>query len=188
MRTRHSRSAVPAWGLGYPRMLRTPNFGTPRVPEVSHWHAMNSGVITDIGKEASIARSGSSDDETQPKFGPQFAPHGKRSPKRAPPRRSRVRPEVGPPPPGDLQVAYVSSHRNECAIGLRGIWHAGRFHRNSRRVRPRGWSDASMDSSNPANGWPGDTLAPQCDCNLRSSRAQFAEGANRVFKRQIDAL
>jgi len=45
-----------------------------------------------------------------------------------------------------------------------------------------------MDSSNPANGWPGDTLHHSAYCNLRSFTSQFAEGANRVFKRQIDAL
>lgn len=90
---------------------------------------MNSGVITDIGKEASVARSGSTDDETKPKFGPYFAPYGRRSPIRATPLRSRVCPGVGPPPLRDLKVAFVLPPRDWRAIGLRGIWRAGRFHR-----------------------------------------------------------
>ena len=123
-------------------------------------HAMNSGLITDIGKEASVARSGSIHDETMPKFGQQFAPYGRRSPTRATPLRSRVCLEAGPPPPWDLRVAFASPFLGERAIGLRGIGRAGRF--------PQ-------------------ALAAGCDCNLHSSRAQFIEGANRVFDRQIDA-
>jgi hypothetical protein len=85
--------------------------------QLAHRHAMNSGLITDIGKEASVARSGSIHDETMPKFGL--------------PRR-----------------------------GLRRRGHRGRF-----RPAP----------------------AARCDCNLHNARAQFIEGANRVFDRQIDA-
>ena len=147
---------------------------------------MNSGVVTEIGKDASIARSGSIDEETTPKSGPPFAPHRRRSPIEATPCRSRVCPKVGPPPLWDLD-GVISATRDECDIGLRGIWRAGRFHLVGRRIRPTGCSDASMDSSNPKIGRPGDTLAAQCDCNLHSSRAQFVEGANRVFDRQIDA-
>jgi len=80
--------------------------------QLAHRHAMNSGLITDIGKEASVARSGSIYDETMPKFG---------------------------------------QHR---------IGRVGRFH---------------------------PPLAARCDCNLHNARAQFVEGANRVFDRQIDA-
>jgi hypothetical protein len=87
----------------------------------AHRHAMNSGLMTDIGKEASVARFGSIHDDTSPKFG---TPSGER------------------------------------AVGRRGTGHAGRFHPDP---------------------------AARCDCNLLSSRAQFIEGANRVFDRQIDA-
>jgi hypothetical protein len=174
MRTYHSRIASPPQGV-------------PEFRQVIRRHAMNSGVVTDIRKEASIARSGSTDDETKPTFGAQFAPHGRRSPVQAAPWCSRVRPGVGPPPRRDLRVAFVSPRRNEPAPGLRGIWRAGRFHGNSRRVWPTQWRDASMDSSNLESGWLEWTLAARCDCNLHSSRAQFVEGANRVFDRQIDA-
>ena len=88
----------------------------------AHRHAMISGLVTDIGKEASVAHSGSIHEETSPKF--------------------------GSPPPG------------ERAIGLRGTGNAGRIQPDPRA---------------------------RCDCNLHSSRAQFIEGANRVFDRQIDA-
>jgi hypothetical protein len=158
----------------------------PGVPEAVRRHAMISGVITDIGKEASIARSRSTDDETRPTFGAQFAP-SRQNPIWAAPRCSRARPGVGPPPHRDLRVASVSSRRDERAIGLRGIWRAGRFQENSRHVRPTQWRDASMDSSHPENTRLADTLAARCDCNLHSSRAQFVEGANRVFDQQIDA-
>ncbi len=80
--------------------------------QLAHRHAMNPGLMTDIGKEASVARSGSIHDETMPKFG-QY-----------------------------------------------GVGRVGHLH--------------------PAS-------AAQCDCNLRNARAQFIEGANRVFDRQIDA-
>jgi hypothetical protein len=184
MRTRHSPSAGPVGArlLPYPGLLPAPALiGTPEAAR----HAMNSGVVTDIGKEASIARSGSTDDETKPTFGAQFAPHGRRSPIRAAPCCSQARPGVGPPPPWDLRVAFVS-RSDERAIDLRGIWHAGGFHGNGRRVRPAQWRDASMDSSHPESGsW--DTHATQCDCNLHSSRAQFVKDANRVFDQQIDA-
>ena len=173
MRTYHSRIAGLAQGL-------------PQLRQVIRRHAMNAGVVTDIRKEASIARSGSIDDETKPTFGTQFAPRGRRSPRQAMPWCSRVRPGVGPPPRRDLSVAFVSPPRDERALGLRGIWRAGRFHGNRRRVWPTQWRDASMDSSNP-EGWPEGALAARCDCILHSSRAQFVGGANRVFDRQIDA-
>ena len=186
MRTRHSPSSGPVGArlLPYPCPLPAPALiGTPEAAR----HAMNSGVVTDIGKEASIARSGSTDDETKPKSGPQFAKHGRRSPIEATPCRNRVCPKVGPPPLRDLN-GVVSPPGDECAAtGLRGIWRAGRFHLISRRVRPTGCSGASMDSSNPEIGWLGDTLAARCDCNLHHSRAQFVGGANRVFDRQTDA-
>jgi hypothetical protein len=153
------------------------------IGQIARRYAMNSGLITDIGKEASVARSGNTDDETKPKVGQQFAPCGRRSPNRATPLRSQVRPEVGPPPPWDLREAFVATLSNEHAIGLRGIWRAGRFRRYCRcesRV-------ASIVAVNPLPGWPGNALAAQCDCNLYSSRAQCIKGANRVFDRQIDA-
>jgi hypothetical protein len=154
------------------------------VPEqISRRYAMKSGLITDIGKEASVARSGSTDDETKPRVGQQFAPCGRRSPNRATPLRKQARPEVGPPPPWDTREAVVSRPSNERAIGLRGIWRAGRF-----RLYCRGESRvASIVRVNPPPGRPGNALAAQCDCNLHSSRAQCIEGANRVFDRQIDA-
>jgi hypothetical protein len=102
MRTRHSPSAGPVGArlLPYPGLLPAPALiGTPEAAR----HAMNSGVVTDIGKEASIARSGSTDDETKPKSGPQFAPHGKRSPIEATPCRNRVCPKVGPPTRGRVR-------------------------------------------------------------------------------------
>jgi hypothetical protein len=160
---------------------------SPDVPEVIRRHAMISGVITDIGKEASIARSGSTDDETKPIFGAQFAPSGRGSPIGAASWCSRARPGVGPPPRRDLRLAFVSPSWHEPAIGLRGIWRVGRFQGNGRRVCPTQWRDASMDGSNPENTWLADTPAARCDCNLHSSRAQFVEGANRVFDQQIDA-
>jgi len=171
------------------RPQHRPGLRPPPAPggQSAHPHAMNSGLMTDIGKEASIARSGSTDDETKPTAGAQFAPYGRRSPNRATPLCSRVRPGVGPPPLWDYEVAFVSPPRGESAIGLRGIWRAGRFHCNSRRLRSTQWRGASMDSSNPEIGWLGDTLAPRCDCNLHHSRAQFVGGANRVFDQQIDA-
>ena len=131
------------------------------LPQVTYRHAMNKGVVTDIGKEASIARSGSTDEQTRPTFGTQVAPDGTRSPNQAAPSCSWGRPRVGPPPHRDLRVAFVAPPSYEFAIGLRGIWRAGRFQGNSRSA--------------------------QCDCNLHSSRAQFVEGANRVFDQQIDA-
>ncbi|MDB6157619.1 MAG: hypothetical protein JWO04_1325 [Gammaproteobacteria bacterium] len=188
MRSGYSRTAGPACPIAL-EPSQIPQF--PELPQVTRRHAMNSGVVTDIGKEASIARSGSTDDETKPTAGAQFAPYGRRSPNRATPLCSRVRPGVGPPPLRDYEVAFVSPPRGESAIGLRGIWRAGRFHGNSRRLRSTQWRGASMDSSNPENGWlrttRWTTLAAQCDCNLHSSRAQFVEGANRVFDQQIDA-
>ena len=157
MRCGYSRTAARRSAL---EPSHTPHF--PELPQVTRRQAMNSGVMTDIGKEASIARSGSTDDETKPTAGAQFAPCGRRSPIRATPLCSRVRPGVGPPPLRDYEVALVSPPWGERAIGLRGIWRAGRFHGNS-------------------------TFAARYDCNLHSSRAQFVEGANRVFDRQIDA-
>jgi hypothetical protein len=188
----------PRPGLRRSRVLAYARPRIPGVPEAVRRHAMISGVITDIGKEASIARSRSTDDETRPTFGAQFAP-SRQNPIWAAPRCSRARPGVGPPPHRDLRVASVSSPRDERAIGLRGIWRAGRFQDNSRRVRPTQsplgtsplprlqWRDASMDSSHTENTRLADTLAARCDCNLHSSRAQFVEGANRVFDQQIDA-
>src|SRR5437868_5284530 len=137
---------------------------------------MNSGLMTDIRKEASIARSGSTDDETRPTFGAQFAPYGRRSPIWAAPSCSGACPAVGPPPLRDLRVAIASRPQDEHAIGLRGIWRAGRF-QGSRSVRPTQWGDASMDRSNPENGPENGvfrhTRAARYDCNLHSSRAQF---------------
>jgi hypothetical protein len=159
MRTRHTRIASPPQGL-HRNPGQIPAY-LPELRQVTCGHAMNSGVITDIRKEASIARSGSTDDETKPTFGAQIAPRGRRSPERAVPWCSRVRPGVGPPPRRDLRVAFVSPRGDEHATGLRGIWRAGRFH--------------------------GCTPAARCDCILHSSRAQFVEGANCVFDRQIDA-
>jgi hypothetical protein len=149
--------------------------------------AMISGLITDIAKEASVARSGSTDDETMPIFGPEFAPYGRRSLIQATPSRSRACPEAGPPPSRDLSVAFVPSPRTELAIGLRGIRRAGRFHSYNQGARPSGSRDASMEIVNPPPGWHQNTLAAQYDCNLHNSRAQFVQGANRVFDRQIDA-
>jgi hypothetical protein len=156
-----------------------------RIYAIARRHAMNSGLMTDIGKEASVARSGSIDDETKPKSGQQFAPYGRRSPAWATSLRSQVCPEAGPPPPRDLRMAFVLLLSNERAIGLCGIWRAGRFHLHGRRVRPTRWRHAS--NVNPPPGWRRSAPAAQCDCNLHSSRAQFVEGANRVFDRQIDA-
>ena len=135
MRSGYSRTAGPACRIAL-EPSQIPHF--PELPQVTRRHAMNSGVVTDIGKEASIARSGSTDDETKPTAGAQFAPCGRRSPNRATPLCSRVRPGVGPPPLRDWTTRWT-------------------------------------------------TLAAQCDCNLHSSRAQFVEGANRVFDQQIDA-
>jgi hypothetical protein len=173
MRTHHSRAASPLPG----RQLRP----------VTHRHAMNAGVITDIRKEASIARSGNTDDETKPTFDAQFAPRGRRSPLRDMPWCSRVRPVVGPPPRRDSRVAFVSPRTDERALGLRGIWRAGRFHGNSRRVCPTRWRGASMHTTRLEYGSIPRTPEARCDCNLHSSRAQFVEGANCVFDRQIDA-
>src|SRR5262249_15906250 len=133
-------------------------------------HAMNALVITDIGKEATIARLESPDDETQPTFGREFAPYGRRSPLVATPRRSRPRPPVGPPPLWDFLAEFVSPAQEKDANGLRGLWRVARFPLN-RRVRPRRPSDQSRTT----------------DCNLHSSRAQFGKGANRVFYKEIDA-
>jgi hypothetical protein len=187
MRTRHSDGGPV---LGPPPQPRHRRSARPDFRQVTCRHAMNPGLITDIGKEASIARSGSTDDETRPTFGAQFAPYGRRSPARAAPWCSGPRPRVGPPPPRDFRVAFVSPPGSERAIGLRGIWHAGRFQGHN-CVRPIWWRHATMDSSNPENGsengWLGHTLTAKCDCILHSSRAQFVEGANRVFDQQIDA-
>jgi hypothetical protein len=184
MRTRYSRSTDPRRAVHRCRASAPPRI--QGLPQVTGRHAMNLQVVTDIGKEASIARSGSTDDETKPTFGAQFAPHGRRSPIRAASCCSRVRPAVGPPPLRDFRVAFVSPS-DERAIDLRGIWHAGGFHGYRHCVRPTQWRDASMGSRNPENERLGDTLGAQCDCNLHSSRAQFVEGANRVFDGQIDA-
>jgi hypothetical protein len=168
-----------------------PHPHAPDLLQVTCRHAMKPGLITDMGKEASIARSGNTDDQTKPTFGAQFAPYGRRSPIKAAPWCSGVRPGVGPPPPRDFRVAFVSLPGDQRAIGLRGIWHAGRFQGNSRNVRAIWWRDATMHRSYPENGsengWFGQTPAAHYDCNLHSSRAQFVEGANRVFDQQIDA-
>jgi hypothetical protein len=81
----------------------------PGVPEVIRRHAMISGVITDIGKEASIARSGSTDDETKPIFGAQFAP-SRQNPDGATSWCSRDRPGVGPP------LAETRAARCDCNL------------------------------------------------------------------------
>jgi hypothetical protein len=52
----------------------------PFPAQIARRHAMNPALTTDIGKEASVARSGSLDDEIEPKIGQQFALCGSRSP------------------------------------------------------------------------------------------------------------
>jgi hypothetical protein len=85
--------------------------------DVGTRHAMNSGLMTDIGKEASHTRSGSLHVETMPKSGQHRLGRGER---------------VLPPTAGR---------------------RAGNFR----------------------------------NCNLHSAWAQYIQGANRVFDRQIDA-
>jgi hypothetical protein len=62
----------------------------------------------------------------------------------------------------EARVARSRSIHDETmpTFGQYGIERAGRFHPPS---------------------------AARCDCNLHNARAQFVEGANRVFDRQIDA-
>jgi hypothetical protein len=131
---------------------------------------MNARVITDIRKEAISARSENLDDETKPIPGRQFAPWRRRSPDGTAPRRTRAIPRVGRPPPWDFAASFVSASRNERPIGPRGIWRVGCFRLTGQYRRPTY------------------AFAARCDCNLRSSRAQFDKGANRVFYKQIDAI
>jgi len=80
-------------------------------------HAMNSGLMTDIGKEASHTRSGSLHVETMPKSGQHRLGRGE-----------RLLPATAMPRPGR-----------------------------------------------------------RCNCNLHIAWAQYIQGANRVFDRQLDA-
>ncbi len=148
---------------------------------------MISSVVTDTGKEASVAHSGSTDVETRPKTGSQFASHGRRTPFEAAPLRCRVRPAAGLTLARDLQGAFLSTIGSATAIGLRGNWRAGRFRSGARRIRPEGLRGPLPDGVAAEPGRLQKSIAALRDCNLHSSRAQFVRGANRVFDRQIDA-
>jgi hypothetical protein len=92
------------------------------------------------------------------------------------------------PPPYAMNARVITDIRKEaiCARSenlddetkpIPGLQFAPRRRRSPNGTAPR------RSRAIPRTGGP----LPRDDCNLRSSRAQFDKGANRVFYKQIDA-